>query len=559
MKKLVLSLMGLFLFIFGYCYDIPSYNNTSYVNDYAKVFTNPNKIDALIRDIRAKTTVQITVVSITDLPSDATIEDYGLRLGRTWGVGDKSNNGLIVLFAVNAHKMRVEVGSGLEGIITDVVANDALEVMKPYFRENNFDEGVLSGLNSLNEKIIAGKEELINNSKKAQDKSSPVDYGSILYSLIFLCIIGGIYYLIFNYIQKKKFTKEKYKTAIINKSTELLNAITKLKTYEPYSVILSKVFTLYDISKTITSLQGYYGRFVLIIKNEEFTEENYGLTVFCDLTNTVKSFSTIENYIINYNSWKNKTNSDYLITLQNYYLWLEKSMLGNVTNFIDTNSIKDKLKAELQITINKVNAIVIDKTDYSALQLSINKLDDIVNSYNNFCKTYENKIIDGQKKVNLINDCKDNFLRKIENYKSLSKSTWASNPTRKIVDKTIENFIKVFYYNHTTCLAYDITFYNWLVEFFNDLDDRNNFKELFAEQANDIFLTNEAKKAEELRQRKERDRRRQEEEDNRRRQQQQDDDRRRNDSYISSSSSSSNDSTSFGGGSFTGGGASGDW
>ncbi len=73
------------------------------------------------------TSNQIAVVIIPTL-NDVPVEDYAVKLFRDWGIGgSKHNNGVLLLIAANDHKIRIEVGYGLEGAITDVQSNDIIE------------------------------------------------------------------------------------------------------------------------------------------------------------------------------------------------------------------------------------------------------------------------------------------------------------------------------------------------------------------------------------------------------------------------------------------------
>ncbi|MFA6219487.1 MAG: TPM domain-containing protein [Erythrobacter sp.] len=78
------------------------------------------------------------------------IADYGYRLGRAWGLGDKQrNDGIILIVAPNERKMRIEVGYGLEGVIPDGLAFEYVEGMKPYFRDGDFSGGIAWGADQI--------------------------------------------------------------------------------------------------------------------------------------------------------------------------------------------------------------------------------------------------------------------------------------------------------------------------------------------------------------------------------------------------------------------------
>ena len=94
----------------------------------------------------AATGNQVVVVTLKDL-QELTIEDYGYQLGRAWGIGQKNkNNGVLLIVVPSLHKVRIEVGYGLEGVLTDAISSNIIQmVILPAFRSGNFDQGVLQG------------------------------------------------------------------------------------------------------------------------------------------------------------------------------------------------------------------------------------------------------------------------------------------------------------------------------------------------------------------------------------------------------------------------------
>ena len=77
-----------------------------------------------------------------------TIEDFGYQLGRHWGIGtEKMDNGVILIVAPNERKVRIEVGRGLEGMLTDALSKIIIEnAMLPRFREGDFAGGIKDGV-----------------------------------------------------------------------------------------------------------------------------------------------------------------------------------------------------------------------------------------------------------------------------------------------------------------------------------------------------------------------------------------------------------------------------
>jgi len=96
------------------------------------------------------TTNQVVVVTLKTLGGHD-IADYGYQLGRHWGIGQKGkNNGVLLIIAPAERKLRIEVGYGLEGVLTDAISRDIIErVIKPPFRQQNYDQGVRAGVTAI--------------------------------------------------------------------------------------------------------------------------------------------------------------------------------------------------------------------------------------------------------------------------------------------------------------------------------------------------------------------------------------------------------------------------
>ncbi|NDW07243.1 TPM domain-containing protein [Jiella pacifica] len=98
----------------------------------------------------AKSSDQVVVVTVPDLQGNA-IEDYGYRLGREWGIGQKGeDNGVILLVSRDDRKVRIEVGYGLEGTLTDALASTIIETdILPAFRSGDYPGGIEKGVDGI--------------------------------------------------------------------------------------------------------------------------------------------------------------------------------------------------------------------------------------------------------------------------------------------------------------------------------------------------------------------------------------------------------------------------
>jgi uncharacterized protein len=157
-KAYKLSLITLFyVFIFtNFSYAVKwqdlEYKN-SYVNDYADLLSSEQELELnnLIYEHFASTTNEIAVVIVSDMSGDY-IENFAFRLYEKWGIGDeKKDNGVLFLISKNDRKMRIEVGYGLEPILTDGKSRIILdEYVGPEFKNDNYTGGIKIGT----EKII---------------------------------------------------------------------------------------------------------------------------------------------------------------------------------------------------------------------------------------------------------------------------------------------------------------------------------------------------------------------------------------------------------------------
>jgi len=144
MKKL-LSLLLLFHTIATTAQNIPQKANPPrLVNDFAHVLTS-DQIESLERKLvnyDDSTSTQIVVVTVATT-GDYDIDDYALKILREWGVGNKkTNNGIVILAAVNDRKVKIEVGYGMEGAIPDITAKQIIEnSISPNFRQSNYYRG----------------------------------------------------------------------------------------------------------------------------------------------------------------------------------------------------------------------------------------------------------------------------------------------------------------------------------------------------------------------------------------------------------------------------------
>ncbi|MEK7145842.1 MAG: TPM domain-containing protein [Patescibacteria group bacterium] len=114
-------------------------------------------LETRLSTLEEETSTEFVIATVNSLQGYP-IEDYALELGREWGVGQEEfDNGLILLVAPTERELRIEVGYGLEGAITDAQSSSIInQVMTPQFAAGSYEEGILGGVDYL-EKLALGE------------------------------------------------------------------------------------------------------------------------------------------------------------------------------------------------------------------------------------------------------------------------------------------------------------------------------------------------------------------------------------------------------------------
>jgi uncharacterized protein len=125
---------------------------TGRVVDQANILS-PQERDALsskLAELETKSGIQFVAATVNSLQGEE-IEPYANELFRFWKLGEKpKNNGVLLLIAPNEHRVRIEVGYGLEGTLTDALSKIIIaNAITPRFKAGNFDDGVSRGVDDI--------------------------------------------------------------------------------------------------------------------------------------------------------------------------------------------------------------------------------------------------------------------------------------------------------------------------------------------------------------------------------------------------------------------------
>lgn len=125
---------------------------TGYVNDYASMLTpaQVQSLDHQLIQFDKKTSNQVVVATFNTLGGEP-LEDFSMHLATKWKIGTrKHDNGVLLLIIKNDHKMRIEVGYGLEGSLTDALSGLIIRnEIAPSFKQGNYYQGIENGVQAI--------------------------------------------------------------------------------------------------------------------------------------------------------------------------------------------------------------------------------------------------------------------------------------------------------------------------------------------------------------------------------------------------------------------------
>lgn len=169
-------------------------NPPKLANDYTGTLSTSELkfLEQKLKAFNDTTTNQVTMVMVNSLDG-IPISDYAYKIFTTWGIGTKKNdNGALLLIALADHKVRIEVGQGLEGALPDLVAKEIINVdIAPNFKQHQYFNGINEALDDI---CKATQHEFKGTPTNTQQQGFPIE-------LIFLMLILLV---LFIYIMSKR-------------------------------------------------------------------------------------------------------------------------------------------------------------------------------------------------------------------------------------------------------------------------------------------------------------------------------------------------------------------
>ena len=138
-------------------------------------------------------TEQVVVVTLPNLQGFP-IEDFGYQLGRHWGIGQESeDNGALLIVAKDERQIRIEVGYGLEGKLTDAQSSVIIsQVITPAFRQNDFEAGIVSGAAAMIQ-VLGGEPLATPQKQRSRPVQQKPDAGMV--ALFFILMMSVVFFI----------------------------------------------------------------------------------------------------------------------------------------------------------------------------------------------------------------------------------------------------------------------------------------------------------------------------------------------------------------------------
>lgn len=215
------------------------------VADLAGVISNDdkNEIENIIHEANDANLVQIAVLIIPSLEEES-LEEYSIKVAEKWQLGTaKDDNGILLLIAMKERKIRIEVGNGIEGFITDAYASRRIDEMKPYMRESNYAGAIKNVVASIIEtaknntpEALATQEELTLKAQQeyeAQQRADAISQAKMKEMFSYIghgaLVLMGIIFLLTNMSKKEQDRIIKDNETLPNKIAEAEMEVAKQK------------------------------------------------------------------------------------------------------------------------------------------------------------------------------------------------------------------------------------------------------------------------------------------------------------------------------------------
>ena len=585
-KTLTICLAFICSFVFAQSPTVPEKTNR-FINDFANVIPDEKEesLASICKSIETESSAQVVVVTTDALDKDYPISDYSIQLARKWGIGQKGvNNGLLILICPKNHKSRIEVGYGLEGILTDALTSQMqFEYFKPNFRQGDFYTGIYQVISAIKTTIspeAIHQRELLQQQQEKESAQAKEDFlNGLMYVLFFGIVAVLLFFVIKKYIDRQRAIKEEQeKKENEIKRQKLAAELAEKKLIESSKKLENDFVNNCNKIKSLLSEENNYLNANSVLKAVEdvisITTSELNQAKYRDYENIIsesqQKINSLCSEILNKIEIKNKV-----------YSFVNRSFPDLKKYEITFEEVTSKTKK----FFNSYDKSIWGKS-FDIKNCSKEKFESVYSVIDQFQKDAQNQIqnLEFDKASNSIKKAEDQILilkSFVDSIRNLNEKISAAN---QYISSSYNSYNKILQsidetYNHeyvlnTTRKAWqsqrDNIVFSVTKDYSNPFTEMDRIKTFFAtlENYNTPALNNIEEETTRLRKIQEEEDRKRRERERRKREEEEEDERRRNSYYSSSSSSdygssssSSSDSgsSSFGGGDFGGGGSDSSW
>ncbi len=162
------------------------------VNDLGSLISpsTATQIEQSLKYLEETDSTQIVVLTIPSLEGES-LEEFSLKVAETWKIGQSGlDNGALLLVSVKDRKVRIEVGYGLEGTLTDLVAGRIIKnIILPNFKEGRFDQGIIDGVSAMSQAVKG--EFSAEDSSRVKNNDDPAGVFGVL--IFFFFFVGNFF------------------------------------------------------------------------------------------------------------------------------------------------------------------------------------------------------------------------------------------------------------------------------------------------------------------------------------------------------------------------------
>ena len=193
MKKTIQYIISFVLIsVYLFALDVPDLKTR--VTDLAGLMNSSerNMLEKKLAQFERTTSNQVAVLTVASLEGES-LEGYSIRVVEQWKLGGKEEeNGVLLLIAIGDRKVRLEVGYGLEGALTDLISSSIIRnEIAPRFRLGDFYGGIDSGISAIFQATKNEYNATIRNERRGRESRKSNSIGSFIMIVIFALLMGG--------------------------------------------------------------------------------------------------------------------------------------------------------------------------------------------------------------------------------------------------------------------------------------------------------------------------------------------------------------------------------